>query len=129
MSTALENAKPVPPRVKPAVANAVLSERVPAEECVDMDEVRAAIDAIDRELVQMIAERTAYIEAAARIKPREDEVRLEWRIEDVVAKVLAAADAAGLPADIAEPVWRLLIERSIAHEMQEWRRLRESPSD
>jgi len=38
------------------------------------------------------------------------------RIEDVVAKVLAEAKDKGLSADIAEPVWRKLIERCIAHE-------------
>ena len=37
------------------------------------------------------------------------------RIEDVVAKVLAEARRAGLAPEIAEPVWRLLIERSITH--------------
>ena len=31
-------------------------------------------------------------------------------------KVLAEADRAGLSRAIAEPLWRLLIERSIAHE-------------
>ena len=40
------------------------------------------------------------------------------RIEDVVAKVLAEAKRAGLSAAIAEPVWRVLIARSIAHEFE-----------
>jgi isochorismate pyruvate lyase len=43
-------------------------------------------------------------------------VRDAARIEDVIAKVLAAAKAAGLSAAIAEPVWRALVEASIAHE-------------
>jgi isochorismate pyruvate lyase len=37
-----------------------------------------------------------------------------------VQKVLARARDAGLSADIAEPVWRLLIERSIAHEFEKF---------
>jgi isochorismate pyruvate lyase len=47
-------------------------------------------------------------------------VRDEARIEDVVAKVKAAARAAGLSEAIAEPVWRTLIERCIAHEFEIW---------
>jgi len=92
-----------------------------AADCRVMEEVRVEIDRIDRELVMLIAERQGYIEAAARIKDREDEVRLEWRIEEVVAKVLRAAETAGLSKRIAEPVWREMIERCIEHEHEIWR--------
>lgn len=94
--------------------------RTPARECVSMDEVRAEIDRLDRALVRLIAERQGYIEAAARIKPRQNEVRLEWRIEDVVSKVLAEAERVGLSKRIAEPVWREMIDRSIDHEFAHW---------
>ncbi len=85
-----------------------------------MDEVRDEIDRLDRILVALLAERQQYIEAAGRIKPRQDEVRLPWRIEDVVAKVLAEAERQGLSKRIAEPVWRELIDRCIAHEHEIW---------
>ena len=85
-------------------------------DCRTMDEVRREIDRIDRVLVALLAERQGYIEQAGRIKPARSAVRDEARIEDVVAKVLAEARRAGLAPEIAEPVWRLLIERSIAHE-------------
>ena len=94
---------------------------VAAEDCRRMSDVRAEIDRIDRRLVELMAERQGYIEAAARIKPCADEVRLEWRIEDVVAKVLKEAEARGLSKRIAEPVWRELIDRCIEHEHEKWR--------
>ena len=87
-----------------------------------MAEVRYEIDRIDRLLVALIAERVGYIEAAGRIKPRADEVRLQWRIEDVVTKVLDAAAREGLSKRIAEPVWRELIDRCIDHEHEIWAR-------
>lgn len=90
------------------------------EDCAAMEEVRAEIDRLDRILVGLLAERQRYIEAAGRIKPRADEVRLPWRIEDVVAKVLAEADKQGLSKRIAEPVWRQLIDRCIDHEHGIW---------
>ena len=48
----------------------------------------------------------------------------DWRIEDVVAKVLAASQEAGLSPAIAEPVWRKLIAQCIAHEFGVWDRTR-----
>ncbi|WP_374470269.1 chorismate mutase [Phenylobacterium sp.] len=90
-----------------------------------MAEVRVGVDALDRALVTLLAERQRYMDAAARIKPERGAVRDEGRIEDVVAKVKAAARAAGLSEEIAEPVWRLLIERCIAYEFGVWDRLRQ----
>lgn len=91
-----------------------------SDQCTSMAEVREEIDRLDRILVQLIAERQGYIEAAARIKPRADEVRLPWRIEEVVAKVLAEASNQGLSKRIAEPVWREMIDRCIDHEHEIW---------
>ena len=56
------------------------------------------VDALDRELVGLIAKRARYMEAAARIKPDRDAVRDEWRIEDVVSKVKAEASRVGTAA-------------------------------
>ena len=85
-----------------------------------MAEVREGVDALDRALVELLAERQRYMDAAARIKPDRGTVRDEARIEQVVANVKAEATRAGLSHAIAEPVWRLLIERCIAHEFDVW---------
>ena len=88
------------------------------ENCGSMAELRQAIDALDQQLVRLLARRQLYIERAAVLKSDRDTVRDDMRIKDVVAKVLAAAKEAGLSASIAEPVWRTLIEQSIRHELQ-----------
>lgn len=90
-----------------------------------MDEVRDGVDRMDRALAALIAERTRYMEAAARIKPSRDVVRDADRIEDVVSKVKAAARKVGLPETVAEPVWRELVEQSIQHEFQVWDKTRD----
>src|SRR5258708_22437496 len=100
-------------------------QRPPPADCMTMTEVRQGVDALDRLLVSVLAERQRYMGAAARIKQDRGAVRDEARIEDVVAKVRAAARAAGLSEEIAEPVWRTLIERCIAHELGVWDALRE----
>jgi isochorismate pyruvate lyase len=94
-------------------------------DCTTMAQVRVGVDALDRLLVAVLAERQRYMDAAARIKQDRAAVRDDARIEDVVAKVKAAAREAGLSEDIAEPVWRTLIERCIAHEFSAWDALRQ----
>lgn len=100
----------------------------PATGCRTMAELRCEIDRIDRALVGLLAERQTYIERAAEIKSERSAVRDQTRIDDVVAKVLAAARTARLSADIAEPVWRLLIERCIAHEFAMFDRRLSAPN-
>ncbi len=84
--------------------------------CQEMTQIRADIDALDQKLVALLADRQRLIEAAGKVKPQRHQVRDTARIEEVVALVLQAADAHGLSRDIAEPLWRLLIERSIGLE-------------
>jgi len=110
--------------VKQAANVVAIDARVDPADCLSMAEVRHGVDALDRALVILLAERQRYMDAAARIKPSRDVVHDDARIEDVVAKVLAAAKAAGLSPAIAEPVWRTLIDRCIAHEFGAWDRTR-----
>ena len=91
-------------------------EDLTAAQCRTMADVRAEIDRLDRALVKLLAERQSYIERAAEIKTDRNVVHDQARIDDVVAKVLASAKREGLSEEIAEPVWRMLVDRCIAHE-------------
>jgi isochorismate pyruvate lyase len=84
--------------------------------CGDMTEVRAAIDAIDKRLVALIAERLHYIDEAGRIKSERGQVRDEARIADVLAKTRKEALRLGCDPAVVEAVYRPLVEASIAHE-------------
>ena len=95
------------------------------EACRTMAEVREGVDAVDRQLVALIAQRARFMEAAARIKPSRDVVHDDWRIADVVQKVTAEATRLGVTTEIVEPVWRELIRQSIAYEFAVWDRTRE----
>ncbi|CAN5442136.1 chorismate mutase [soil metagenome] len=99
---------------KPALV--AVDPRLDPSECTTMVAVRQGVDALDRALVALLSERQRYMEEAARIKPNRDVVHDDARIEDVVAKVLIAAEQHHLSPEIAEPVWRTLIDRCIAHE-------------
>lgn len=108
----------------PKDVSVTVDPRVAPQDCTTMAEVRVGVDALDRALVQLLAERQGYMDAAARIKPDRGVVRDVARIEDVVAKVKAAATEAGLSHAIAEPVWRTLVDRCIAYEFAVWDRTR-----
>ena len=95
----------------------------------ELTELREAVDAVDRRLVALLARRQGLVEKVARLKRDPTRVRDPERIEAVMANVLAAASLAGLAHGIAEPVWRLLLERCADHEA-EWLRARaEGPRD
>ena len=104
--------------------NITTDERPLPADCETMLDVRKGVDALDRALVLMLAERQRYMDAAARIKIDRHAVLDTARIEDVVTKVKAAARDAGLSEEIAEPVWRMLIDRCIAYEFGVWDQLR-----
>ncbi|KCZ53017.1 hypothetical protein HY2_00400 [Hyphomonas pacifica] len=93
-----------------------------------MEQVRYEIDRIDRLLVEILAERQSFMDAAARIKGDRSIVHDRPRIEDVVEKVKAACTGAGLSLAIAEPVWRTLIDRCIAYEFASYDALK-APED
>ena len=89
---------------------------IPAE-CRTMSDVRAEIDRLDGHLVQLLAQRAGYIDRAAELKPALGlPARIDDRVEEVVAKVRARAMAEGLDPDLAEALWRRLIDWSIARE-------------
>ena len=84
--------------------------------CPEMVDIRDQIDLLDKKLVALLAERQQLIEAAGKVKPLRQTVRDEARIEEVIRLVLDEARAQNLSTEIAEPVWRQLIESSIAYE-------------
>ncbi len=95
----------------------VLPGTLPGPDCTTMTEVRAGVDALDRELVALLARRFAYMDAAARIKPERGHVRDEPRKAAVIANARAEAERLGLPGDIVADLWERLVEASIAYEL------------
>lgn len=81
-----------------------------------MDEVRAGIDAVDRQLVALLAERMHYIVEATRHKQGPEEALVLWRVEDVATKVRVRASEVGFDPDRAEALWRLIMAECIAFE-------------
>lgn len=94
------------------------------EDCISMTDVRAGVDALDRELIALLATRFGYMRAAARIKPERAMVRDEARKAQVIAQAKAAAFDAGVPVGLVADFWERLVEASIAYEGEHWELLR-----
>ena len=94
------------------------------EKCSSMAEVRAGVDCVDARLVELLALRFGYMDAAARIKSTRDAVRDENRKRQVISNAKAAAAAAGVPQQAVEQIWETLVEASIAYEFVAWDNLR-----
>jgi isochorismate pyruvate lyase len=93
-------------------------------QCKNMQEVRCGVDAVDQQLVELLAKRFAYMDAAARIKEDRDSVRDEARKAQVIANVRKAALEQRLPQELIEAIWEALVEGSIAYEFERWNALR-----
>jgi isochorismate pyruvate lyase len=82
-----------------------------------MTELRVEIDALDRDLVALLVRRAAYIDRAITLKQREAlPARIDDRVAEVLDRVRRRAEADGLDGDLAETLWRHLIDWSIARE-------------
>ncbi len=93
--------------------------------CRDLDEVRAHIDRLDAEIVALMAERSGYVGEAARFKPSREGVVDRARIEDIITSMRSRAQEMGLEPDIAEAVFRRMIDAFIKFEKDEFDRLHE----
>jgi isochorismate pyruvate lyase len=95
-----------------------MQDTIDPETCTTMTEVRAGVDAVDAALVALLARRFGYMDAAARIKPERGHVRDEARKAQVIANARAHAVAAGIPDEAVGAIWELLVEASIAYELE-----------
>lgn len=94
------------------------------DDCTDMREVRIGVDTTDRELMELLGRRFGYMRAAARIKQDRGVVRDEARKAEVIGNARADAARRELPSKKIAEMWELLVETSIAYELEEFDRLR-----
>jgi len=93
-----------------------------AKDCTDMAQVRAEIDRIDATLVDLMAERFAYVDRAWQLKADPNEAYVPWRIQQVIDRVKARAKERGLPPELTEALWRQMIGWFVQYEEEKLRR-------
>jgi isochorismate pyruvate lyase len=90
------------------------------EECTTIDDVRAEIDRLDRQIVQALGERFQYVKAIVRFKHSEAEIEAPVRRQTVLAQRRRWAEEVGFPPDAVEEMYHNLIDRFIQEEKRDW---------
>jgi len=86
----------------------------------ELDNIRKAIDGIDGALIALFAKRFDEVKKVAVEKHKHGlPAVVPARIEAIVKRIRADAEKAGFPPDVAEKIWRLLINEMIAFEEAE----------
>lgn len=82
-----------------------------------MAELRRGIDAIDAELMDLLAERWRHTEQAPRLKAIEGiAARAPGRVQAVLDHVRDGAETRGVDGEMVAAMWRIMIETVIARE-------------
>jgi len=94
--------------------------RIPPHQCTGLDEIRAGMDAIDRDIVALISRRVAYVRKAAEFKTSSANVAAPERVAAVLKTRREWAEAAGLSGDVIEGLYRELVTYCVSEEHKQW---------
>lgn len=89
-------------------------------ECRSIDEVRSHIDRIDAQIVPLLAERSRYVEQAARFKTDRHAILVPERIEQIILHVRHLAMEDGADPDLMEKIYRSMLDAFVLHEAKVW---------
>ncbi|KAH9481714.1 hypothetical protein JR316_0006241 [Psilocybe cubensis] len=84
--------------------------------CASLDDVRAGIDAVDDQILALLAQRAAYVREATRFKATRDTVDVPARDQQVIDGAVASAASVHLPATIAGAVFESIISANVPFE-------------
>jgi isochorismate pyruvate lyase len=99
---------------------------IPPAECTGLDEIRSGMDAIDHELIALIAQRVEYVRAAAKFKTSSANVAAPERVTAVLKTRRKWAEAAGLDGDVIEGLYRELVRYCVSEEHKRWEEMNRS---
>jgi len=102
-----------------------MTDTAPLPPMETMTDVRQQVDRIDGELIALMTQRFACMDAAARIKQDRGAVRDEGRKAAVLENVKQLAREAAIPVPTMAAIWEMLIETSISYELQKWDQIRD----
>ena len=96
-----------------------MTELTKPVDCNNMDELRHQIDKLDVKIIELLANRSEFIDRATELKKSNGmPARIPERIETVVSNARNAAEDLDLDADLVEKIWRILINWSIQREAE-----------
>ncbi|MGN6346433.1 MAG: chorismate mutase [Candidatus Nitrosocosmicus sp.] len=91
-----------------------------------LDEIRADIDKLDKEIVGLLCKRGEYVKQAARFKTTASNIKDSKRLEQIVEKVTSYAKDHRFDPFIIETIYRNMIDIFIQLETKAYENLKES---
>ena len=89
--------------------------------CQSLEEVRHYIDGLDDRIVELIAERNAYVKQAANFKHSVEEIKANERMEAVMDRVRHKAMELGVSPNLMSKLYSIMIDAMVESEISEFR--------
>ena len=86
------------------------------DECTSKEEIRAEIDRLDRQIIDLFAERLQYVRAIVKFKQTADDIVAQPRYDEVISSRGQWAAEKGLSAEVFESIYCKLLNFSICEE-------------
>lgn len=90
------------------------------EECAAIEDVREAIDELDRKVLTLLGRRARYVEAATRFKTNPNSVRAPQRQKVMLAQRRRWAEEVDLDPDFVEALYKEIVSHFVDREMDRW---------
>ena len=92
--------------------------KILANECRDMNDIRAEIDNIDHLVIQLLATRFDYVKAASQFKKNATDVQAKERFNSMLEQRKLWADELGLNGDVIKELYANLVRYFIDEELK-----------
>jgi isochorismate pyruvate lyase len=89
------------------------------QNCSDIASIRFEMDRINNEILELLAERTAYVKRAGDLKSRTSKIADDrQRVADQEEKIINRSRELGLPVEISVPAFKVVMETSIKFQQE-----------
>lgn len=85
---------------------------------MDLGQIRAEIDEIDRQIITLVAKRNEYVREVVKHKHSDGEVRVPNREAEVLDNVHRVATELGADVDVVERIYRTLLAAFVDFELR-----------
>lgn len=82
------------------------------EDCKDIQDIRDAVNALDREIIEILGKRTRYVHEAVRFKKSEDDIRKPGHIPALIEQRRTWATEYGVDPGFVAGIYQSLVDHS-----------------
>ncbi len=94
--------------------------KTPAE-CNDIQDIRDAVNAYDREIIELLGKRTRYVHEAVRFKNSESDIRRPGHIPALIEQRREWARQYGVDPEFVADIYQRLVDHSFDVQAAMWK--------